>query len=111
MKPLALKLSRRETWGLRKDFKNQPFLKLIELILSDPLIVWCLCVIYEHLAAHFYEKDNIVEAEMQLVMWYCKEGGKGQWELLHPVRQLLGSEMQGRKDKSFKEMERKQDEM
>lgn len=24
------------------------------------------------------KKDNIVEAEMQLVMWYRREGGRGQ---------------------------------
>lgn len=105
MKPLPFKLSRREIWGLRKDFKNQPFLKLIQLLLYDLLIVWCLCVIYGHLAARFHKKkDNIVEAEMQLGMWYRREGGRGQWE-------LLGSEMQGRKDKSFEEMKRTQNEM
>lgn len=98
-----------EDW--ERTSKNQTFLKLIKLLLYDLLIVWCLCVIYEHLASHFHKKDNIVEADMQLVMWYCKEGGRGRWELLHRVRQLLGSEMQGRKDKSFEEMERKQDEI
>lgn len=97
MKPLPFKLARREIWRLRKDFKNQPFPKLIELLLYG-LLMWCLCVIYERLAAHFHIKDNTIEAEMQLVMWYCKEGERGGKELLHWVRQLLGSEVQGRKD-------------
>lgn len=58
------------------------------------------------------KKDDIVEAEIQLVMWYCKEGGRGRWELLHRIRQLPESEVQGRKkNKSSEEMERKQDEM
>lgn len=51
------------------------------------------------------KKDNIVEAEMQLIMWCYKEAGRGWGELLHQARQLLRSEMQGRKDKSFEEME------
>lgn len=56
VKPLPLKLSRREISGLRKDFKNQCFLKLIKLLLYEPLIVWCLYVVCDHLTAHFHEK-------------------------------------------------------
>lgn len=104
-RPSSLLFSGRESSELRNDFKSLPFLKLITLLLYDPLFLWLPCVIYEHLETLAHKKDNIVEAEMQLIMWCYKEAGRGWGELLHQARQLLRSEMQGRKDKSFEEME------
>lgn len=69
------------------------------------LFLWLPCVIYEHLEILTHKKDNIVEAEMQLIMWCCKEAGRGWGELLHQARQLRRSEMKGRKDESFEEMQ------
>lgn len=54
------------------------------------------------------KKGNVVEADMQLVMWHCNEQERGWWVLLYWVRQLLRSERQGTEGKSFKEMQRKQ---
>lgn len=76
------------------------------MLLYDPVVMWCLCVIYEHLATLRHRNLNTVEIEMQLSMWCCREAGRRQ-ELLHWVRQLLRSEMQGRKYKSLEEMEKK----
>lgn len=97
----ALKIS-----GLINNVKNLPFLKLIRMLFYDPVVVWCPCVIYEHLATLRHRNLNTVEIEMQLSMWCCREAGRRQ-ELLHWVRQLLRSEMQGRKYKSLEEMEKK----
>lgn len=76
------------------------------MLLYDPVFVWCPCVIYEYLATLRHRNLNTVEIEMQLDMWCCREAGR-RWELLHWVRQLLRSEMQGRKYKSLEEMEKK----
>lgn len=110
-RPLSLLFPGRESSGLRNDFKSLPFLKVITLLLYDLLFLWLPCVIYEHLETLAHKKDNIVEAEMQLIMWCCKEAARGWRELLHQGRQLLRSEMQGRKDKSLEEMEKNQEEM
>lgn len=104
-RPSHLLFPGRESSRLRNDFKSLPFLKLIKLLLYDPLFLWLPCVIYEHLEILTHKKDNIVEAEMQLIMWCCKEAGRGWGELLHQARQLRRSEMQGRKDESFEEMQ------
>lgn len=106
MKYLPLQLSGREISGLINNVKNLPFLKLIKMLLYDPVVVWCPCVIYEHLAILRHRNVNTVEAEMQLAVWCCREAGR-RLELLHWVRQLLRSEMQGRKYKSLEEMEKK----